>query len=84
MMVVTWTPEKMLALRIARRQTMYRWAMHLGVNPVTISRWENGITHPSLTFLGLYDTALAQSSDEIKQRFRALVLADQEEETHAQ
>lgn len=73
MFVVEWTPKKIEALRLARRLDLERWAMHIGVNPITISRWERGITHPSQWFRGILDTALRQSSNETKRRFRAIV-----------
>ena len=39
-----WTPERVRALRLARRQNQEDFAAAAGVDRVTVSRWENGRT----------------------------------------
>ena len=43
----TWTPEKIRALREARRQTQEEFATEIGVSFSTLNRWENGHARPT-------------------------------------
>lgn len=40
---MSWTPEQVKALRLSRKQNQTDFASALGVDRVTVSRWEGGI-----------------------------------------
>lgn len=75
--VGTWTGRHAMALRLARRLTYDRFAEHLGTALRTVTKWnaEPDVV-PVVELQAALDTLLAQSSDEQRARFVALLDAD--------
>jgi transcriptional regulator with XRE-family HTH domain/tetratricopeptide (TPR) repeat protein len=73
--VQRWTGAETAALRHAMRQTVRGFAERLGVEPGTVAKWER--RGASITLLpntqAMLDTALAQASEEVRERFHASV-----------
>lgn len=70
-----WTGMETKALRLAMRQTVRGFAEHLGVDPRTVTKWEN--RDVTITLLpesqAILDTALRRVSEEAQERFEALM-----------
>jgi transcriptional regulator with XRE-family HTH domain len=69
--VERWTGAKTKALRLAMRQTVRGFAEHLGVEPKTVSKWEqrgDSIT-PLPETQEMLDTALRRAPEEVQERF---------------
>jgi transcriptional regulator with XRE-family HTH domain len=73
--VERWTGAKTKALRLAMRKTVRDFAERLGVEPKTVSKWEQrGETiTPLPETQEILDTALRRASDEVQERFATLV-----------
>jgi len=69
--VQCWTGREARALRLALRATVRGFAEHLGVEPRTVSKWEQ--RSGTITLLPdsqtLLDTALRQTTAEVRERF---------------
>lgn len=78
--VERWTGAQTKALRLAMRKTVRGFAEHLGVGPKTVFKWEQ--RGETITLLletqEILDTALRRTSDEVQERFAALIGARSE------
>ncbi|MDG4830117.1 DUF5919 domain-containing protein [Solwaraspora sp. WMMD1047] len=71
--VQRWTGRETRALRQAQRMSVRDFAKHLGVGERTVSKWEAGHSGicPRPEMQAALDTALAQGSDDVQDRFRS-------------
>jgi formylglycine-generating enzyme required for sulfatase activity len=76
--VQRWSGREVRALRDAKRMSLREFAAHLGISDRMVSKWEAGgeQIRPRPVNQAALDTSLAQSSAEVRKRFKVLLPGD--------